>query len=872
MDESEIKEFAELLFQNYSTGARSLDAICSVMLRMGAVPRKLSAARQIVEDQIRQIRSAADSDGLIDPDVEGWYAGPIDGDGCWAMLTRGMLESGWKREAVDELDGETTRIVSLLAHPAIGQFRRKGLVVGYVQSGKTANFMGVIAKAADAGYRLFIVLSGVTNKLRRQTQDRFDTDLLGRDRSKWISLTTDQNDFDIVRGGNVDAFLMQHAQQKTICIVKKIPLRLQRLGNWLQGANPTVLESCPVLIIDDEADEASINTSKVPDVRTKANAQVCRLVNMLPRVSYVGYTATPFANIFIDPSNQEDLYPRDFIVDLRRKDSYFGAERIFGRGDLSPDEAENDRTVMDVVSEVPEAEASLLRPPRARPPAAFRFDVEQTPTLRHAIRWFWLATACRRLRMNTKAFHSSMLIHSHQATQVHNAFRRPLETFRDEVKEGLRASDGREVENFRTCWIAESVRVNPEQFGNQLPSFAEVIQALPQVVEDTGIVIENYTTDADERLSYDKSNPQTVIVVGGAILARGLTLEGLVASVFVRSASAYDTLLQMGRWFGYRAGYEELPRIWMTRELRDYFYDLATVEEEIRRDIARYKREGLTPTQFAPRIRTHPALMITSRLKMQNAFRCSTSFDEKRVQTTIFKHRDHEWLKANIAASRRLVTDALKSCCSVIPGDAGRRIINRVGVDLIKSFLRSYRIHERHPIMEDEALLKYVEAEVKVGSLLEWNVVIAGQSQNVLGTLDMGGGIATNLIRRSKLRGVGGNDFANVKALMQEIDICCDLRGFPSSSDRTTMFEARSRQLPNVGLLVLYPVSMSSSADPNARDRVDMDAVEHIIGLGVVLPRTARSSGSVDYMTADLSSVEVDEIELAPELIEESEA
>jgi hypothetical protein len=591
---------------------------------------------------------------------------------------------------------------------------------------------------------------------------------------------------------------------------------------------------------------------------------------MLPRVSYVGYTATPFANIFIDPSNQEDLYPRDFIIDLPRKPNYFGAERIFGRSDLSPEDAEEDRTVMDVVSEISPIEANLLRPPRARP-SGFRVEIDQIPTLQYAIRWYWLATACRRLRTGTDHFHSSMLIHSHQATSVHNAFRVPLEEFRNRVGNRLASSIQDELDSFSACWEAESMRVDSHQFGNGLPTFSELMEVLPAVVEDTSIVIENYTTEAEERLSYDGRNPQTVIVVGGAILARGLTLEGLVASVFVRSASAYDTLLQMGRWFGYRAGYEDLPRIWMTRELREYFYDLATVEEEIRRDIARYEREGLTPMEFAPRIRTHPALMITSRLKMQHAVRCSTSFDEKRVQTTIFKHRDKEWLGKNLSAARQLVGDAIQSGSPVVQGDAGRRIISRVEVGLIKSFLRSYRIHERHPIMDDDALLKYIDAEVRAGSLLDWNVVVAGQANNVLGTLDLGGGVIANLIRRSRLKGVGGEDFANVKALMQEIDICCDMPGFASGGDRTSMFDARLRQFPRTGLLVLYPVSMSSMADPAARDRVDMDAVEHIVGLGVVLPKTIRSSGSVDYMTADLSSTEVDEIELSPEVIEEAE-
>src|SRR5262249_6766719 len=137
---------------------------------------------------------------------------------------------------------------------------------------------------------------------------------------------------------------------------------------------------------------------------------------------------------------------------------------------------------------------------------------------------------------------------------------------------------------------------------------------------------------------------------------RGLTLEGLVVSYFVRAAGSYDTLLQMARWFGYREGYEDLPRIWMTEELQSSFTDLALVEQEIRFDIARYENEGLTPRSFGPRIRCHPSLSITSPMKMRHAVDAEVSFSGQLVQTILFHHRDVDEVEENLAAARRLAS------------------------------------------------------------------------------------------------------------------------------------------------------------------------------------------------------------------------
>jgi hypothetical protein len=860
-----IEHLVEQIRMAYAS--RSLDAICENLCRF-APPASVAQARSIVEAEISRIRTLRDPPGLVDPSIGGWYLGPSAEDIFWPLLKNRLAESGWDETAVNGLDTETTRIISLLEHPGVGAFKRRGLVVGYVQSGKTANFTGVISKAADAGYRLFIVMSGVTNKLRRQTQLRFDSDLRNLLNERWITLTDDNNDFSRQTAGNVDAFLTQYTQHKTVCVVKKIPMRLTLLADWLSSARPEVLKNCPVLIIDDEADEASINTARTQGMRSRANRQICRVVGLLPKVAYIGYTATPFANVFIDPADDEDLYPRDFIIDLPRKSSYFGAERIFGRAELSPDEAERDKSCLDVVRIIEGKEVDRLRPTRANR-ASFSVDLNQLPILQRAARWFWLATACRRIRSGSSdaTFHSSMLIHSSQMAAVHNAFRGPLEAFRDATLAALEAGDEGAENAFKALWEEEIGRVRAEELGLNPVPFDELRGALQKVVADTRIVIENYLANPDDRLAYG-DDPVTVIVVGGAILARGLTLEGLVTSLFVRSASAYDALLQMGRWFGYRRGYEDLPRIFMSSDLKSQFYDLATVEEELRRDIARYEREGLTPLDFAPRIRTHPSLMITSRLKMQNAKRCSISYDEKRIQTTIFKHRDKDWLKQNADAAMSLVKGGIEDGAAV-EQTAGRMLLRNVGVERIRSFLGSYAASDRHEMFRQDVLGNYISAEIKAGSLLTWNVVIMGHRSSALGRLDLGLEEPVNLIRRSRIKDLGGDEFANIKALMSEPDVCADIVTVERTMTREEMFALRNAQAPGIGLLLLYPIAKHSPREPGSTDRADLVAEMDVIGLGLVFPKTARKTGGVDYMTADLSGVEQEEPELPIEVIEE---
>ena len=259
------------------------------------------------------------------------------------------------------------------------------------------------------------------------------------------------------------------------------------------------------------------------------------------------------------------------------------------------------------------------------------FQPAVTPSLQRAIEWFWMATAARRVR-GASSKHSTMLIHTTMETSVHEAFREPILALRASTLRAI-ADGGASMQRLRTTWTTELARVPSEEFGEERVSFDELLVHLIPVLRESKIVIDNYRSR--DRLDYD-SGPVVAIAIGGNTLSRGLTLEGLVSSFFVRAASAYDSLLQMGRWFGYRGGYADLPRIWMTKESAEWFQHLATVESEMRRDIDRYMTEDVTPVTFAVRLRSHPKLAITARAKMKNAVKASAAYGGTLVESRYF--------------------------------------------------------------------------------------------------------------------------------------------------------------------------------------------------------------------------------------------
>lgn len=840
---------------------RSLDDACQQLSQMHN-SAAIRAARHAVEEELGWIRTLREPPSLERGPYESWYLGPTPNDRYWPPLKNLLGKKEWPEDVIQSLDDASTKVVSLMKHPGVGAFQTRGLVLGYIQSGKTANFTAVIAKAADAGYRFFIVLSGLTNSLRRQTQIRLNQELVELNTESWITLTDEGRDFGAFAVTNVNAFLTEHASQKTLCVIKKNAARLRRLHTWLSGAHQNVLRTCAVIMIDDEADLASINTAAWNEERTRINNLILSILALLPKVTYIGYTATPFANVLIDPSVPEDLYPRDFIIDLPRPSSYFGPESIFGRERVWLDDTDEGLDGLDMVRTVPEEEVPFLRPSGNYS----MFRPEMTPNLRQAILYFWLSTAARRVR-EAQQKHSTMLIHTTSLAVPQTQFRQPIELFRSQVHQLITQNNAELLEEMRGIWDEERARVPQQTESETTVLFGDLQPYLGDIIANTNVVIENYLTAPDQRLIYG-DEPGVFIVVGGNILGRGLTLEGLIVSFFMRTASAYDTLLQMGRWFGFRLGYSDLPRIWMTNELRGYLYDLATVEQEIRNDIRQYQLENLTPLEFGVRIRTHPALSITSRLKMQHAVPCGISFSGSRIQTFLFRHRDLNWLSDNLTAARNLIKAATDSGISPVSAGENRWVLRDVDAELILEFLRNYHIHENQEHMRSDLVQGYITDQNQAGKLLYWNLVVMSQRTDILGTIALGFGDIP-LINRSKLK--SPFDYADIKAVMSKADIVADLdttRIEIVNKDAGALLAERNRDEHGVkdkGLILIYPISRDSEPDPHSRQhREPLNAAEHIVGLALVFPKAAELTPQ-GYMTVDLSGVSREEYEPLPE-------
>lgn len=795
--------------------------------------------RERHEQQTIQIKELEEPHSVVFGNRDTWYTGPSPKDKCWPAVADLLHTARWSETAIDSVDTASTRIVSLLSHPKEKKFTTKGLVVGYVQSGKTTNFTGVMAKAADRGYKLFIVLAGIHNGLRRQTQARLVQQLVEPNPTLWSQLTDLDQDF--VPTANAASFFGKSNRTHVLCVIKKNATVLRKFAKWLDSA-AAYLQDCPALVIDDEADQATVATKRI-------NPRIREILDCLPRSAYVGYTASPFANLLIDPSN-DDLYPRDFIVNLPKPDGHFGTEVLFGRYALDGEDPEDVDDGYDMIREVPVEDVDCVRPlTRAD---AEGFSPEITATLENAVRYFWMVTAARRVRGTGNA-HSTMLIHTSVRTAVHNGFRVPLEKLRDGLK--ARLDDSEVLSELRELWDSELARVPSADFGEIKVEFDELLHELRGVLDSCRIVMDN--SSSEDRLDYD-NGPVVAIAVGGNTLSRGLTLEGLSVSYFVRSVSAYDTLLQMGRWFGYRDGYADLPRIWMTAELSEWFRHLATVETEMRRDIDIYMTEDKNPLTFAVRVRTHPTLRVTQAAKMKDAVKAASSYGGQRVQTRYFRTKS-DWLLVNQTAAKRLIASAVQHAPrrDMRPED-GRYIFRDVPNDNVIEFLQLYRFHERSMECDAKLLVNYVEKRVRTaGSLRRWNVAIIGNPPSGADgdSFEFAPGVAVQRIVRARLD-VANSDFADIKTLMSRRDAAIDLAGETGSMEEKEIKSERQKQLPDTGLLVLYPIDKVSEPPKREKQRrKPLNAEEHVIGVGIVFPQPKGEDSQIEWISADLSGV-----------------
>ncbi len=807
----------------------------------------VDAAVKLIQEECRAIRVVETVPGVVNPLIgqdlkeSAWYPGPAKGDKVWPAL-RARLESSELSEALGSIDEASTKVVAHLAPPRVRGVKKKGLVLGYVQSGKTANYTAVMAKAADANYRLFVVLSGMHNNLRRQTQARIDRDL-GTNAEPWVALTNAEADFGNKIDGNA---LMSSRDLRLLAVVKKNGTRLKNLRDWLRDIDPEIRARTPILIIDDEADQATPNTLAAKEEISGINRLVREIWAEVGNGTYVGYTATPFANIFMDPDDVTDLYPEDFIFDLPRSDEHFGAEQLFGRTVLHEGDEPDDG--YDVVRDIPDEDALSLKPP-SRGTAREKFDPPLPPSLQTAIRWFVLATAVRRTR-GQGAEHSSMLVNTTTYVKPHEHMSVRIRDFVERLR--------RELYEFPAEWellFVDEIDRAYELSHYALPNWEHVWEELPGVLDCLRVVVDNgYSHDRldyDRRDEFGKPIAEVVIAVGGSTLSRGLTLKGLVASYFVRTANTYDTLMQMGRWFGFRPGYEDLPRIWATPQLQEEYRFLASVEDELRREMAKMEALNVTPGQFGVKVRAHPGrLSITQRNKMVHAERVKVSYEGQRIQTIVLHETDRQALETNLDAARHLAQASRLHAQELGRQDPARTQFRGVAQQVVLDFLGSYRFHADQPGLRKDHLLGWL----RQAEPFDWNVTFVGTGARPAGagaadgsrTVDLGLAHHVTMVTRAPLKRPGPG-VANIKALMSTSDWIVDLDGdLSSGAGLRTVSDFEDFRRTHAGgraSLIVYLVDPHSapSRETARKSRRVMEAEVPIVALGLIFPDRAVS-------------------------------
>lgn len=771
-----------------------------------------------------------------------------------------LLDRKWSAGVVERLDEQTDQIAELVGDPkASGPWSRRGLAMGEVQSGKTSTYISVLAKAIDYGYKVLVVIGGHTEDLRRQTQGRLDSDLTGLD-SAFLSDNIQYSDALVRIGiGKIDAGLQTNvltttrgdfsASNKraglvalggdtpTVFVVKKNAKVLQNLAAYLKANMPQTASQPPLLLIDDESDWASININDEDNV-TKVNAAIRDLLASSNRNSYLGITATPFANIFIDDAVEEDLFPRDYIQTLESPSNYSGVSHYFrgeGRTALIHD-------IDDTLEVLPygHKRTHVLR----SLPASVRL----------AVCSFCVGTAVRRIREGTPA-PASMLINVSRFNDIQARVEALVQKFATELNQHVNAEFGIPLGSRMSEPTAMLRRALNEIFPDVDIPWDELKPALAEVVDELSVQLVNSQTKAarEKRL---RETPKPIreaeallptIYVGGDVLARGLTLDGLQVSYYVRRASAADTLLQMGRWFGYRPGYDDLVRIWIDPDVAELFRYTSQLSEELRDSLSEMNALGLTPKDFGIKLRRHPeGFMIASARKMRNAV------DHEGLVSVNGQVFESTALPSDQSARRKNL-DALVWFVSAL-GSSGQSpskkkdpLWRNVPQEMVHQFLLRFRGHPGEPAFGGApgagGALAEGLGDVKNGDL--WDVALisgSGPELDVAGLPRRRSSVRNKglvwdtpgMIRMGNRRVAAGADFAS---LFSESQLSAfRARGIdPGRGDRYLAREVLERPT-----LLLYAITTGASAPSTARAQV-ITPSDPLVGVVAYTPSLTAS-------------------------------
>ena len=768
------------------------------------------------------------------------------------LSKRNGQEDGSK--IINSIDFETEEILRNMENPTRQSFNSKGLVVGYVQSGKTANFTALISKAADVGYRFVIVLAGIHDELRQQTQIRIDKELTGHNNlslegnfiewneleesKRWLNLTSagwlsgmETGEFS-GRGINKFKDVFLNKNRPVIAIVKKNVKILDRIIKWINQSDESDRINVPILIIDDEADQASIdgNSNKPDTDPAKTNAKIRSIINLFPRSSYVGYTATPFANVFIKHDSEhdtlgDDLYPRNFIHSLPEPNGYFGTRKIFH--DSLDDffvkvinDPKNDRKYL--------ADSGII-----------------TDDLRSAIISFFISIVIRKFRGAEDAPMSMMINIDHRVSKMNRVGIMVKNYVTVELPKSLKEADILEIYD---KYISDSETLNNKlDINNKFYDKNKIIVEVLILIKSKAVLVKTLNSGNDDKLDYAKEPSMKVIAVGGNKLSRGLTLDGLTITYYLRESKQFDTLLQMGRWFGYRKGYEDLVRIYTSKTLWKQFKDLAIVELEFREDIQEMIEDDKTPKEFAIGVTQILGLLPTAKNRL-GAAELQSNYGGSQVTVKKLTLDKVAIIDHNLSHTINLITELF----SIIPKPikAGKNknstlLFENVSIGLVKPYINNFQIAKNadgtYLEFNREDLIRYISK--KEDTLFSnWNVAIVSIStDDDVDTIKLNGEYKIKPVNRARLKTSPINGAYNIKAVSSKTDRRIDL-----TPDAKNEYENRKNPL-----LLIYYIDKNSKPmkDDEKSHReplysnIDIDKHRNPVSYSIIFPPDGTSKG-----------------------------
>ncbi len=869
--------------------------------------------QEIVLEQ-KRIEEMQDS-GFIasDPDQTNDLNPSTRVDSAWQCFKETLHDNHFNPTAISHIENQTARILSHLSNDTTGLGREdvvKGLVIGNVQSGKTANMEALMSMTADYGWNFYIILSGTIENLRNQTQQRFKDDLFRHQGGiNWAEIDRPE----LGRSTSLQMLYLNRSNNLryfTVCL--KNSTRLNRLIKWLHS-DINQMKNLRILVIDDECDQAGVNTANIDeDEKTRIYSCITNLVNQkdekgkdLPvkygAMNYVGYSATPYANILND-GKCESLYPKNFISTLSVSKEYFGPQQIFGNSDLG-------YSGLSIINKVsPEDVDGIVD-------LHNNTDDGLPDSLKQSVSWFLCCTACQRYKKSLKPV--SMLIHTSQKTDHHSRIAKGVQNWlktnsvnniliscKQEWDKQTNLFDYKKLkEQYPDFMDDEGVMKDYPAFEDIKPYLIEILSvnnnkytyielgddSRKEFNKGIHICVDNCKNNVPKnkeddgthyhlRLAYPQKSDNVnfasaFIVIGGATLSRGLTLEGLVCSYFLRSVNYADTLMQMGRWFGYRRGYELLPRLWLTDNAVKQFSYLSTMDYELRENIREMEESKKTPYQYKVKVLRpdQRVIKIVSKKKMQSV-RIRKDFSGTYKQTYKFDNNEESMI-SNLDALKKFL-DCLGS-----PNNEGKNKYSRnaqvwrdVDVNSVLGFLESYKFSSALP--ECLNVVNWLGSDKVKDVLKKWNIVLAGNvnASETLGVFEYNG-YSINKVNRSRFSEFVEEDNAiiNIGTLRNPFDLLADIDLIKNPEFEFILNSAevgRIKQIRRQSVeketpqLLIYVISSKSKAERGKEKRTDLNVNQDLVGLSINIPEQSKSTDDEedkDYYVIDFDRFDIND-------------